>query len=166
MRILAVLSLTLLWVGPALAVDSDLALRLDTARKLITIQETDDALAAKADAYWPNIADSLKTAGVNPDDASIAKFKQEWFVEYKKLNVGFADQLAQAFASTFTLDELRAVLQFYDSPLGKKMQAKEPELIRTLEPAERQVFHDQVVTFTRQLLHDYLAAQPPVGPAA
>jgi len=166
MRVLAVLALLLLSVGPVLATDDDMALRLDAARKVITIQETDDALAATADALWPEILASLKTSGVNPDDAAIAMLKQEWFAAYKKVAASLIDGRAQAYAAAFTLDDLKAMLQFFSSPVGVKMLAKEPEVIKAFEPAERQAFRDQLRAITKRLLHDYLAAQPPVGPAA
>jgi hypothetical protein len=40
------------------------------------------------------------------------------------------------YASTYTVDEIRQLTAFYDSPLGQKMVAKSPELMdRSMQAA-------------------------------
>jgi hypothetical protein len=39
------------------------------------------------------------------------------------------DQTAQLYASRFTEPELKQILTYYESPLGKKMLAEEPQIL-------------------------------------
>jgi hypothetical protein len=41
----------------------------------------------------------------------------------------FTDEVARLYALHFTEDELKAILAFYKSPVGKKMQAQQPLIV-------------------------------------
>lgn len=42
-----------------------------------------------------------------------------------------SDEVAGLYATNFTNDELKAILAFYDSPVGKKMLNRQPQVIDT-----------------------------------
>jgi hypothetical protein len=45
------------------------------------------------------------------------------------------DQMSEAYAQTFTADELRGILAFYHTPTGEALVQKTPALLRNLMPA-------------------------------
>jgi hypothetical protein len=52
------------------------------------------------------------------------------------------DQMSDAYARTFTADELRGILAFYKSPTGEALVQKTPTLMQNLMPAVMQDMPD------------------------
>jgi len=50
-------------------------------------------------------------------------------VELEPRSTEFTDEVARLYATRFTEQELKAIVAFYKSPVGKKMQAQQPLIV-------------------------------------
>ncbi len=76
-------------------------------------------LAAKVD---PNAAQLELT------DADFARMAQLIGEEFGKRFPSLVEEMAPIYANNFTNDELRELIAFYDSPIGRKLVEKQPIL--------------------------------------
>ena len=85
-------------------------------------------------------ADALKLISISGADAQIKMVKPQilnMIPENKKENFskefdasipGLLDKMANVYMEIYTTDDIKAMIVFYESPLGKKMSAKAAEL--------------------------------------
>jgi hypothetical protein len=104
---------------------------LREARALLDAMRLDNQLQAMAGAMSQGLARELGSMGDRePRVAQI--FMQESMAVMRERAVqpgGMIDQAANAYAETFTVEELREIRKFYESPVGRRMLEKTPELM-------------------------------------
>ena len=72
----------------------------------------------------------------DPQQQKIAGFRTAMNEEMKAHFVPeLIDQMSEAYAKTFTADELRGIVAFYKSPTGEALVQKTPTLMQNLMPA-------------------------------
>jgi hypothetical protein len=77
----------------------------------------------------------------------LGKDKEELLAEYARKTAGgiearlpkYYDDVSAIYARTFTLEELKELNAFYDSPLGKKVVEKMPTLVKECSDLGQQV---------------------------
>ncbi len=72
----------------------------------------------------------------DPQQQKIAGFRTAMNEEMKANFIPkLVDQMSDAYAKTFTADELRGIIAFYKSPTGEALVQKTPTLLQNLLPA-------------------------------
>jgi hypothetical protein len=99
---------------------------------------------AKDEAFKKDVLKMLEISGsnaqVNVAKNQIIKMipaeKQDAFlVEFNASLPGLYDKLADVYMETYTKEDIRAMIKFYESPVGKKMGAKAGEIAEKSQAA-------------------------------
>ena len=105
------------------------------AARLVKILRAD----AGFDQVVPAIVNDAKTLFIrtNPDlSKDISEVADEIGEELKKTRGELTAKVVDAYAETFTVDELKQIIAFYESPVGRKLNESVDTLtIRTIEAA-------------------------------
>jgi hypothetical protein len=125
---LAAIAVALVAFGPAAHSQQPSAAAMATAKELVAITGT-------TTLFDPLIAGVVEQAKLLylQQDPSLAKDLNEIAAQMREnLKPRFAeltDQVAKDYATTFTEPELKAILTFYQSPVGKKLLDKQPTVV-------------------------------------
>ena len=114
------------------AVDAE---RLEEARAIIKAMEIDKQLdqmvAVMSQALSQRLGQAGGVAGTNPRVAQIIVGESMAMSRENAVRPGgLIDTVVQVYAEKFTLDELRQIRAFHESPVAKKMQQATPELMQ------------------------------------
>jgi uncharacterized protein len=124
------------------------------ARELMATMKATDQFKA----ILPTIFEGLKPAFVQgrPDMAKDYDAIMPIVINgaMQRLN-GFADMLANIYASNFSVDELNDLIAFYKSPTGQKLIERQPTIARASMAAGQQ-FGQNLVQDLRQQITDEL----------
>lgn len=108
--------------------------RMQLAAKLMSLMNVDkripEAFKQVRNSLMPGM---LKDMGIPPQEQEkVRKFQNEIFDIYEKEFSWekLKDDYIKIYAGTFNEKELQGLVDFYNSPLGKKIIAKQPELMR------------------------------------
>ena len=109
--------------------------RLEEARAVIRAMEIDKQLdqmvTAMSQAMTQRLAQVGGVAGSNPRVAQIIVGESMSMSRENAVRPGgLIDTVVQVYAEKFTLDELRQIRAFHESPVAKKMQEATPELMQ------------------------------------
>ena len=120
---------------PAFAVEPVDAERLGEARAIIKAMEIDKQLdqmvAVMSQALSQRLGQAGGVAGTNPRVAQIIVGESMAMSRENAVRPGgLIDTVVQVYAEKFTLDELRQIRAFHESPVAKKMQEATPELMQ------------------------------------
>lgn len=125
---LAAITLALAAIAPAAHSQQPSAAALATAKELV-------AATGAASVFTPLIAGVVEQSkllflqqdpGLAKDLNDItAKMRTDLAPRFTELT----DEVAKLYATNFTDDELKAVLAFYQSPVGKKLLQRQPQVI-------------------------------------
>ncbi len=92
------------------------------------------------DSLLPGV---MKDMGISPTEREKAeKVQKKLFAIYEKefCWAKMKDDYIKIYAETFSVNELRALVDFFSSPLGKKIIAKNPELMkRSMQVTRKQL---------------------------
>jgi uncharacterized protein len=124
----AILALALSCLVATAQAQQPSAAALATAKELITVK----GASALFDPLLPNVIERAKGLFLQtnpmlakPLNEVAAKLK----VEYAKRSAEMINDVAKLYALRFTEKELKDVLAFYKSPLGRKMLVEEPRIL-------------------------------------
>jgi hypothetical protein len=87
---------------------------------------------------------TIKALSSNVPEKNREKFVKDitaFLDKYLPLSM-FRDQTLKMYAGIFTEDELKQLISFYNSPLGKKITTKAPELIQNMMLMDQGVIND------------------------
>ncbi len=94
--------------------------------------------------------DVLKVIRLNGSDAQMKMAKDQilkmipaekhaaFLVEFDATLPSLYDKLAAVYMETYTKDDVKAMLAFYDSPIGKKMTSKSEEVLQKSQTAAQE----------------------------
>jgi uncharacterized protein len=92
-----------------------------------------DAVANSSEQYREKLLATVPSN--NKGQAFVTSFIESY---QKKFDVDqLTDQLVALYDKHYTDDEIRALLQFYGSPLGQKVAAETPKIAREIQAASR-----------------------------
>ncbi|HEY2628463.1 MAG TPA: DUF2059 domain-containing protein [Usitatibacter sp.] len=136
MKQLAVV-LAMFTCGAAFAADASDPERLKEARALLVSMHVERQLESSTSAMSKAMANSLvaRYPGLNPRAAQI--FMDETMAgtkEYAQEPGGFLDVIAEFYATEFTLDEMRQIRAYYESPAGRHMVDAQAKLLQQALP--------------------------------
>lgn len=103
--------------------------RLNEARALMKTMRIEQQLDAMTGAMGQAMTRELPSAG-DPKVAQIAMAESMALMKERALQPGgMVDLTVNAYADLFTVEELRAMRAFYESPVGQKMLLSTPEMM-------------------------------------
>ncbi len=94
--------------------------------------------------------DVIKVLKLNGSDAQMKMAKDQllkmipaekqagFIVEFDATLPALYDKMAQVYMETYTKDDIKAMLAFYDSPVGKKMASKSEEILQKTQTAAQE----------------------------
>ena len=86
----------------------------------------------------PSMVELLKRDKADIPEDVIAKFIPEFRAEMQKALPQITELYARVYAKHFTLQELQDVAKFYESPLGRKLIAETPLILKETLPIAQQ----------------------------
>jgi hypothetical protein len=118
----------------ALAADAVDAARLAEARAVIKAMELDKQLEQMITVMGQALTQQLvQSGGIAGRDPRVAKIVIGESMAISRENAlrpgGLIDAIAQVHAEKFSLDELRQIRAFYESPVAKRLQEETPEMM-------------------------------------
>ncbi len=121
----------------ALAADSVDAQRLAEARALLGVLQIDKQIDGMGTAMAQAMTNDMLQAQPNLSQRVLQVTMEESLQGIRRQASspdGLYDTLAAAYASQFSLDELRQVREFYQSPVGARMLLAGPEIMKQVFP--------------------------------
>jgi hypothetical protein len=152
LRALAVAAALLAFGGGALAQPKPSETAIETAKEIVAIKGGENLFGS----LIPGVIEQGKAMfeqqnpALGKDLATVAaKLRTEFAPRMAEVNI----EIAKAYASHFTESELKDMLAFYKSPLGRKMITEEPKaLAQAVNFAQQwaQKFSDEVLAKYRE----------------
>jgi hypothetical protein len=102
----------------------------DLARELIETTGAMNRSVDILDAVLPPLFDIIKRSNPGVSDATLDELKRLALEEYKASLPELIDPIATVYESNYSEDELRQLIDFYKSPLGRKTLEKMPVIFR------------------------------------
>jgi hypothetical protein len=132
-RILAAACVICALALPAYAQD-DLEARQAAAEQIVGITTTDTIMQAMNEAVWPPVRDTIVQQNPDVTAEQLAAMEGVMADVSGEIVAEMSVDLVDFYAAEFSLDELNALVDFYTSPVGRKYQAKLPELMAKVTP--------------------------------
>jgi hypothetical protein len=151
-RISAVLLLAALglFLQPAAHAD-DAAAERTLASKLIDLTGGKDNMKAGFDAVIGNVIDNMQQHGMPQQGVDELKAAvDKWY----SANINFEDvrpKMIDAYVAHFSADDLKAMLAFYQSPVGQKAIKNMPDVLRAGAMAEQDYTKSKIPSLNAEL---------------
>lgn len=111
--------------------DGDMALRTKLATELLTTMQVDKALTQSFDAVKDMQKQMVMKFATTPESKALAIETQDRIMDLMKTEFSWEKlkpEFERLYAETYSAEELDGLLKFYQSPLGQKFIAKQPEM--------------------------------------
>jgi hypothetical protein len=108
--------------------------RLALAEKVLAETHTQDNMSAMIDTMLPAMLASFRRQSPNLSDDTYKMVGQMLGEEMRKELPAFVQAGAQIYASHFTLDDLKALDAFYQTPAGQKVVSETPKIFKETVP--------------------------------
>ena len=121
---------------PAFAQDAAPAAdpKIELATKILQETHAADSMSAVLDTLIPQIAQGMKQQAPNLTDDQIKMISGMLLDELKSRLPLMIAANARIYASHFSLDELKALEQFYETPVGQKTITELPAIAKEVVP--------------------------------
>lgn len=154
-----------------LSKDEDIAVSEEFAADILTLVEKTGTLHLDerlADQLITPIIQSIQAANQNVPSELLTLFEEEMRAEMKRENEQLANETIQIFARHFSPEDVKGLIAFYDSDLGRKMIKSMPPAVRESVAAARQWSVKRGEIAFDKALERYQALHPPAeeAPAA
>lgn len=113
--------------------DGDMEVRTKLASELLQTIQVDKILTQTFDSMKEMQKQAIMKMAKDPESQSIAIEIQGKVIDLMKKEMSWENlkpEFETLYAETYTAEELDGLLKFYQSPLGKKFIAKQPEMQR------------------------------------
>jgi uncharacterized protein len=153
------------------AVQADEKSHRQAAEDLMAATQADqmiNAVYAQVDGSFANMVRQMK---LSPEQMAIAEKHMKRSTQVMREEITWAKlkpEITAAYVSVFTEDELKQLIAFYNSPIGKKMVEKMPELMRAsmqISQAHMQKILPRIQVISQEMVQE-LKAQQEKKPAA
>ncbi|MGJ8529208.1 DUF2059 domain-containing protein [Maritalea sp.] len=131
MRLLFGFLILVLSVGNAFADDVS---RKQLAADIVDLTTTGALVDQMAGAIWPTLEASILAKNENVSDEALAAMKSEYIELNRGLIVSLTGTVTEFYAENYTEDELKELMDFYRSPVGKKTLEITPKLMGEIFP--------------------------------
>jgi hypothetical protein len=111
--------------------------RLALAQKILAETHTLDNMSAMIDTLLPTIIAGFRRQSPNLPDDTYKMVGQMLAEEMRKELPSFVQANAQIYANHFTLDDLKGLDTFYQSPVGQKFVSETPKIFQETLPLGR-----------------------------
>jgi hypothetical protein len=108
--------------------------RLALAQKILAETHTQDNMSAMIDTMLPTMVAAFRRQSPNLPEDTYKMVGQMLADEMRKELPSFVQANAQIYANHFTLDDLKALDTFYQSPVGQKFVSETPKIFRETLP--------------------------------
>lgn len=103
---------------------------IDLARRLVEVSQGGTMMQQLFDALTPQIMSMAASKDPNLSDEKRTRIEGVMRQELDAAIPEFLEQTAKIYAGNFTEGELQDVIDFYESPTGKKFQKLAPQLMQ------------------------------------
>ncbi len=113
------------------AANDDMAVRSKLAAKLLEVMEVGKMLNQSFDSMKKMQGEMTKKLVENAKDQKIAIKHQQEIMDLMKKELSWDNlrpEFEKLYAETYSAEELEALINFYQSPIGKKFIEKQPEM--------------------------------------
>jgi hypothetical protein len=118
--------------APAAAADAATPEKLAVTHRMFEAMHLDAMMQGMMQQMTPAMVEGLKKAHPELTDADSAKMQKVMAIVMEVDQAylpKILDATAEAYAEVFTMDELKAMDAFYESPVGQSMLAKTPQVM-------------------------------------
>ncbi|CAK3801733.1 MULTISPECIES: DUF2059 domain-containing protein [Vibrio] len=102
----------------------------ETAQELLTVMEVDKQMLGGFEAMLPivnQLADKLKLNAQETEE--LKGIYRDWF-DNDIDRVKMRTEIANLYSKQFTMSEMKQIIEFYGTPIGKKLIQQSPELAK------------------------------------
>jgi uncharacterized protein len=133
MRKLIVFTIAILMSGifTIQAANDDMAVRSKLASKLLEVMEVGKMLNQSFDSMKKMQSGMTKRLVKNAKDQKLAIKHQQKIMDLMKKELSWENLkpgFEKLYAETYSAEELKGLIKFYQSPIGKKFTAKQPQM--------------------------------------
>jgi hypothetical protein len=111
--------------------------RLALAQKILAETHTQENMSAMIDTMLPTIVAGFRRQSPNLPEDTYKMIGQMLTDEMRKELPPFVQASAQIYANHFTLDDLKALDAFYQTPAGQKVVSETPKIFQETMPLGR-----------------------------
>jgi hypothetical protein len=108
--------------------------KIEAATRILQESHSLDHMSEALDALLPQMVGVIKQQAPSLSDDQIKMVSDMFSEELKGILPKMLVANARIYASHFTLDELKAIEAFYESPVGQKVIAETPGIIKEAAP--------------------------------
>ncbi|MFV8463757.1 DUF2059 domain-containing protein [Vibrio campbellii] len=102
----------------------------ETAQKLLTVIEVDKQMLGGFEAMLPIVNQLANKLKLNAQETEELKgIYRDWF-ENDMDRVKMRIEMAKLYSNHFTMTEMKQIIDFYGTPVGKKLIQQSPELAK------------------------------------
>ncbi len=102
----------------------------ETAQKLLTVIEVDKQMLGGFEAMLPIVNQLANKLKLNAQETEELKgIYRDWF-ENDMDRVKMRIEMAKLYSNHFTMSEMKQIIDFYGTPVGKKLIQQSPELAK------------------------------------
>lgn len=98
--------------------------------KLIEVLDPTTTAVANAEASFEPVLGQMKAQGLPPEAMTEIKAAANEFFTKSFADPAMKEQLAEVYEKNFTEEEIGKLLEFYETPIGKKTLANMPEITK------------------------------------
>ncbi|MCB1396367.1 MAG: DUF2059 domain-containing protein [Rhodobacter sp.] len=129
-------SLGLALATPAFAQSTDTYdARLAAARSYIDATLRDLDVAELVRTMYRPVIDQLAASGMQLTQSQIDRIEALYLAEMTQPLLDILNQQDRVMADLFTLEEIRTLAAFYDTPVGRSVMQKLPRVVEAQQPA-------------------------------
>lgn len=131
MRKIAMILVAIVAAGTIYAADNNMAERKQEAEKLLVVMGVPQGMTQSISAASRMLAARMQRMGMSAEQMKKSQMAQKEIMDLIKKEMAWdkiKGSLVSAYAETFTLEELKGIIKFYNTPVGKKFIEKQPEL--------------------------------------
>ena len=122
----------LLLSAPALA--SDESERLEAAQQLVDQTMTENFTKQMSSSVWPTIEPVVRAKNPNVNDETVRQLADSFNALMAQYLGTLMQDMVPVYAKYFTAEELRQLLAFQSTPLGKKSIEVQPKIMAEAMP--------------------------------
>ena len=118
--------------------------RLKVAEELVAQTVTGSMVDNMTASLWPTVEADIKSKNPNADQAAIDGLKADFIDMQKQQMADLVVDMPAVYAKYFTADELKEILKFQTSEVGRKALAVTPQIMAEFMPKIMQSLQTQM----------------------
>jgi hypothetical protein len=152
--------------------NDDMAARTKLAAKLLEVMEVGKIMNQSFELVKKMQAGMIKRFAQNAKNQDLAVKKQQKIMDLMQKELSWENikpEFEKLYAETYSTEELEGLIKFYESPIGKKFTAKQPEMQqKSMMMVQKMIMRimPKIQALTKDMQKEMIAAKKAEAPVA